>query len=159
VITIGFICLFVSVIIGFITYIFWVAAPLAIIDKRRPRANVAEVMNIIGEVNGKCAILVDDMIDTAGTIVKGAMALHNAGAREVYAVCSHGIFSGQALTKITESPLKALITTNTLARGKMPAKIKQLSVAPALAMAISKIHDGESLSTMFSQKTMIKVNK
>ncbi len=125
-------------------------APLAIIDKRRPRANVAEVMNIIGDVRGKRAVLVDDIIDTAGTIVHAAAALKAAGAVEVYACCSHGVFSGPALERIGGSCLQKVVTTNTLRHEALPANIAQLSVAPLLADAVMRIHSGASLSTLFA---------
>ena len=89
-------------------------APLAIIDKRRPKANVMEVMNIIGDVKDKVCLMLDDMIDTAGTITQGAKALSDAGAREVYACCSHGVFSGPAMQRIQDSPLKKVVILNTI---------------------------------------------
>jgi len=124
---------------------------LAIIDKRRPRANVSEVMNIIGEIKDKRAILIDDLIDTAGTIVNGAEALMKSGAREVYACCTHGVLSGPALERIQNSSLKELVITNTI---KLPPekridKIKVLSVASVFAEAIDRIYEDLPVSTLF----------
>lgn len=125
--------------------------PLAIIDKRRPKANVSEVMNIIGDVKDKTVILVDDMIDTAGTIANGAKALMNFGAKEVYACCTHGVLSGPALDRIQESPIKELLVLDTI---QMPEekridKIKFASVAPVFAEAISRIYQDVSVSPLF----------
>jgi ribose-phosphate pyrophosphokinase len=127
-------------------------ATLAIIDKRREKANVSEVMNIIGDVKGKDAILVDDMIDTAGTLTNAARALQEAGARTVSACATHAVFSGPALKRIEESPLVEVIVTDTIpltetARGCK--KIKQLSVARLLGEAIKRIHHGDSISSLF----------
>lgn len=127
-------------------------APLAIIDKRRPRANVAEVMNIIGDVKGKRAILIDDMIDTAGTIQQGAKALvERGGAREVYACAAHGVLSGPAIERIQDSPIKELIVTNSvpLPPEKQIPKIRVLSVASLFAEAIERIYEGLPVSTLF----------
>ena len=127
-------------------------APLAIIDKRREQANVAEIMNIIGEVGGRSCIMVDDLIDTAGTLVKGAEALLEAGATSVYACATHPVLSGQAVERITASALKEVVVTNTIplddAR-KDSGCIRVLSVAPLLARAIQSIHEGGSISTLF----------
>jgi ribose-phosphate pyrophosphokinase len=127
-------------------------ATLAIIDKRREKANVSEVMNIIGEVKGKDAILVDDMIDTAGTLTNAAKALMDAGARTVSACATHAVFSGPAIKRIEESPLSEVIVTDTIALrddGKACKKIKQLSVARLLGEAIKRIHHGDSISSLF----------
>lgn len=126
-------------------------APLGIIDKRRPRPNVAEVMNIIGNVEGKTAILIDDIIDTAGTITLAANALIEAGAKEVYACCTHAVLSGPAVERIENSAIKELIVTNTipLPEEKRIDKIKQLSVAPLLGEAIVRIHEKQSVSSLF----------
>ena len=126
-------------------------APLGIIDKRRPRPNVAEIMNIIGDVEGKTAILIDDIIDTAGTITLAAEALKERGAKEVYACCTHPVLSGPAVERIQNSAIKELIITNTipLAEEKRIDKITQLSVAPLLAEAIIRIHELESVSVLF----------
>jgi ribose-phosphate pyrophosphokinase len=127
-------------------------APLAIIDKRREQANVAEIMNIIGEVRGRNCIMVDDLIDTAGTLVKGAEALMSAGAECVSACATHPIFSGSAVRRIEDSPIKEVIITNSIPLGeeaRRSDKIRQLSVAPLLARAIQSIHEGGSISTLF----------
>jgi len=109
-------------------------APIAIIDKRRPRANVAEVMNVIGDVKGKKVLLVDDLIDTAGTLVEGANALLANGAKEIYACATHGVLSGPAIERIQDSPIKEFLITDTipLPPEKHIDKIKILSVAPHL---------------------------
>jgi ribose-phosphate pyrophosphokinase len=127
-------------------------ASLAFIDKRRERANVSEVMNIIGDVKGKDAVLVDDMIDTAGTLTNAAKALMDAGARSVSACASHAVFSGPAIKRIEESPLTEVIVTDTIPlrdEGKSCKKIKQLSVARLLGEAIKRIHHGDSISSLF----------
>lgn len=126
-------------------------APIAIIDKRRPKPNVAEVMNIVGNVEGKICILIDDIIDTAGTITIGANALLENGAKEVYACCTHPVLSGPAIERIQNSVIKELVVTNTikLPEEKMIPKITQLSVAPLMAEAISRIYENKSVSTLF----------
>jgi ribose-phosphate pyrophosphokinase len=127
-------------------------ATLAIIDKRREKANVSEVMNIIGEVKGKDAILVDDIIDTAGTLTHAARALADAGARTVSACCTHGVLSGPAIERIEKSPLTELIVTDTIPlrpEAKACAKIRQVSVARILGEAIKRIHHGDSISSLF----------
>jgi ribose-phosphate pyrophosphokinase len=126
-------------------------APIAIIDKRRPKPNVAEVMNIVGNVEGKICILIDDIIDTAGTITIGANALIESGAKEVYACCTHPVLSGPAIERIQNSSIKELVVTNTikLPEEKMIPKITQLSVAPLMAEAISRIYENKSVSTLF----------
>lgn len=125
--------------------------PLAIIDKRRPKANVCEIMNIIGDVNGKRVILIDDMIDTAGTICNAANALKERGATAVYACCTHGVLSGPALERIQESAIEELVTLNTihLPANKKIDKIKEISVAPIFADAIRRIHEDLSVSKLF----------
>lgn len=127
--------------------------PLAIIDKRRPKANVSEVMNIIGNINGKRCILLDDMIDTGGSIVNAANALDKNGATEIYACCTHGVLSGPALKIINESPIRELITLNTitLPKEKLGNKIHQLSVAGVFAEAIERVYGDISMSTLFTQ--------
>lgn len=127
-------------------------SPIAIIDKRRPEPNKAEVMNIIGEVKGKNCILVDDMIDTAGSIVAAATALKNAGALEVYACATHPLFSGPAIERLAESPLKEVVVTNTvsLPEEKKIDKIKQLSVGKLIGQGLMRILDDHSLSDMFT---------
>ncbi len=127
-------------------------APLAIIDKRRTDANVAEVMNIIGEVRGKHCLIVDDIVDTAGTLVKGVEALLEQGARSVTAAATHPVLSGSAVERICASPLLELVVTNSIPLEGTAAscgKIRQLSVAPLLARAIQSIHEGGSISTLF----------
>ena len=126
-------------------------APIAIVDKRRPRANVAEVMNIIGDVKGKKALLVDDMVDTAGTLVQGAEALIENGAKEVYACATHGVLSGPAIERIQNSPIKELVITDTipLPPEKQIDKIRVLSVAPIFAEAIDRIYEDLPISILF----------
>ncbi|MFO0560723.1 MAG: ribose-phosphate pyrophosphokinase [Polyangiales bacterium] len=127
-------------------------ASLAIIDKRRERANVSEVMNIIGEVEGKDCFILDDMIDTAGTLVNAAKALRDRGARKIVAVATHAVFSGPAISRITESPLERVIVTDSVPLredGKASPKIRQVSVARLLAEAIRRIHASDSVSSLF----------
>lgn len=126
-------------------------APIAIIDKRRPRPNVAEVMSIVGEVEGRTAILIDDIIDTAGTITIAANALIESGAKEVYACCTHPVLSGPAIERIDNSKIKELVVTNTieLEEEKNSPKIKQLSIAKLLANAIIRVFEKKSVSTLF----------
>ncbi len=125
--------------------------PLSIIDKRRPEANVSEVMNIIGEVKGKRCIIVDDMIDTAGTICNAANALKQEGALEIYACCTHPVLSGPAITRIEKSAITELVVMDTLLLPdeKKIDKIKQLTVSKLLATAIRRIHDNKSISQLF----------
>ncbi len=126
--------------------------PLAIIDKRRTDANVAEVMNIIGDVRGKHCLMVDDLVDTAGTLINGVDALLEQGATGVTACATHAVLSGQAVERITASPLKELVVTNSIPQTCLSAdcgKIRVLSVAPLLARAIQSIHEGGSVSTLF----------
>ena len=125
---------------------------LAIIDKRRETPNVARVMHIIGDVVGKEAILLDDMVDTAGTLCNAAIALKEEGTGNVYAYCTHGVLSGRAIERLMESPLKEVIVTDTIPlRGEAVSckKLKVLSVAPLLAEAIKRIHRDESVSSLF----------
>ncbi|AYO29290.1 MAG: ribose-phosphate pyrophosphokinae [Thermoanaerobacteraceae bacterium] len=128
-----------------------IGASIAIIDKRRPEPNVAEVMNIIGKVEGKTVIMTDDMIDTAGTITLGAEALLERGAKAVYACCTHPVLSGPAIERLQQSPIEEVVVTNTirLKDDKKIDKIKVLSVAPLFAAAISRIHENMSVSTLF----------
>ncbi|MEI4790855.1 ribose-phosphate diphosphokinase [Bacillus sp. FJAT-53060] len=127
-------------------------APIAIIDKRRPKPNVAEVMNIIGNIEGKTAILIDDIIDTAGTITLAANALVENGAAEVYACCTHPVLSEPAVERITNSKIKELVVTNSihLTDDKKVDKFIPLSVGPLLAEAIIRVHEEESVSFLFS---------
>ena len=125
---------------------------LAIIDKRREAANEAKAMNIIGDVVDKVCFVVDDMIDTAGTLVEGTAALLEAGAREVHACCSHAVLSGPAIERISKSEIKSIVATNTIpVRGAMKnhPKIKILSVAPLLGEAILRINQETSVSSLF----------
>jgi ribose-phosphate pyrophosphokinase len=126
-------------------------APLAIIDKRRPRPNAVEVMNIIGQVSGKTAILIDDIIDTAGTITLAANALVEHGAKEVYACCTHPVLSGPAIERIQGSKIKELVVTNSIAlpEEKKIDKIVELSVAPLIAEAITRVYEMKSVSVLF----------
>ncbi|CEG29550.1 ribose-phosphate diphosphokinase [Bacillus sp. B-jedd] len=126
-------------------------APIAIIDKRRPRPNVAEVMNIVGHIEGKVAILIDDIIDTAGTITLAANALAENGASAVYACCTHPVLSGPAIERIQNSNIKELVVTNTieLKDEKKIDKITTLSVAPLIGEAIIRVHEEQSVSTLF----------
>ncbi|MCI1931820.1 MAG: ribose-phosphate diphosphokinase [Clostridia bacterium] len=125
--------------------------PLAIIDKRRPKANVSEIMNIIGNIEGKRLILVDDMIDTAGTITNAANALKEKGALEVDACCTHAVLSGPALERIEKSAIEELLVLNTieLPEEKLLSNIKVVSVADMFSSAINCIHTGESISKLF----------
>ena len=126
-------------------------APIAIIDKRRPKANVSEVMNIIGDVKGKVCIMIDDMIDTAGTITNGAAALKNMGAKEVYACCSHPVLSGPAIERLENSVINEVVMLHTidLPEDKKINKFTMLPVSPIFADAISRIHDDVSVSKLF----------
>jgi ribose-phosphate pyrophosphokinase len=127
-------------------------AGLAIIDKRREKANVSEVMNIIGDVKGKDAILIDDIVDTAGTLTNAAKAIMETGARTVSACATHAVLSGPAIKRIEESPLTELIVTDTIPlrdEARASKKIKQLSVARLLGEAIKRIHHGDSISSLF----------
>jgi len=126
-------------------------APIAIIDKRRPRPNVAEVMNIVGNIEGRTAIIIDDIIDTAGTITLAANALVENGAKEVYACCTHPVLSGPAIERIQHSKIKELVVTNSIAlpEEKRTDKIIQLSVAPLIADAIIRVFENKSVSVLF----------
>jgi ribose-phosphate pyrophosphokinase len=127
-------------------------APLAIIDKRREEANIAEVMNVVGEVNGRHCLLVDDLIDTAGTLVKGAEALMEKGAASVSACATHAVLSGQAVNRIEDSCLKQVVVTNSIPlseAGKKSSRIKSLSIAKLMADAIRSIHEETSVSVLF----------
>ncbi|WP_312650851.1 ribose-phosphate diphosphokinase [Aminipila sp.] len=126
-------------------------APIAIVDKRRPEPNKSEIMNIIGDIEGKTAILVDDMIDTAGTITNAANALKDLGAKEVYACATHPILSGPAIERIADSAIKELVLLNTtpIPEEKIIDKIKVLSVAPLFAEAMMRIFTNDSISKLF----------
>ncbi len=125
---------------------------LAIIDKRRPKANVSQVMNIIGDVEGRTAILIDDMIDTAGTLCHAAQAIMDKGAKKVVAYATHAIFSGEAIKRITESVIDEVVVTDTIPLSEAArncSKIKQLSIATLLAETIDRIHDNRSVSSLY----------
>ncbi|GMV13024.1 MAG: ribose-phosphate pyrophosphokinase [Polyangiaceae bacterium] len=127
-------------------------ASLAIVDKRRERANVSEVMNIIGDVEGLDCIIVDDIIDTAGTLCNAARALMDAGAKSVVACATHGVFSGPAIQRIQESALKEVVVTNSIApseEARACEKIKVLSIGRLLGEAIRRIHNSDSVSSLF----------
>jgi len=127
-------------------------AGIAIIDKRRPEANQAEVMNVIGEVRGKYAILLDDMIDTAGTLSKAGTAVIEAGARKVSAAATHGVLSGPAVGRITESPLESVIVTNTIPLredARACSRIRPLTIAGLLGETMRRIHNDESVTSLF----------
>lgn len=127
--------------------------PIAIIEKRRPKANVSEVMNVIGDIDGKNVILIDDIIDTAGTITKAASVLKNFGAKKVYGCATHGVLSGPAIERIDSSELEKFIITDTipLPEEKKIDKIEVVSVAPLFAEAIKRIHENESVSKLFEE--------
>ena len=125
--------------------------PIAIIDKRRPKANVCEVMNIIGDVKDKHVIMIDDMIDTAGTIANAAKALKDRGAITVNAACTHAVFSGPAIERLEQAPFDEVVILDTIAlpEEKKLDKVKILSVAPVFAEAIDRIYEDLSVSTLF----------
>ena len=126
---------------------------LAIIDKRRPKANVSEVMHVIGDIDGRNCVIMDDMIDTAGTLVKAAEVLKQRGAKNVYAYCTHPIFSGPAIQRISEgNALDEVVVTNTIPlspAAQACGKIRQLSVAPLFAETMQRISSGDSVSSLF----------
>jgi ribose-phosphate pyrophosphokinase len=127
-------------------------ADLAIIDKRRPKANEAKVMNIIGDVEGRSCVLVDDLVDTAGTLCKAAQALKEHGASKVSAYCTHPVLSGPAITNICNSMLDELVVTNSIRltpEALACDKIRQLNIAEMLAETMRRIHSNESVSSLF----------
>ena len=129
-----------------------VDAALAIVDKRRPKANAIEVMNVIGDVKDKSCVMLDDMIDTAGTICQGAEALVKNGAKEVYACCTHGVLSGPAMDRLTASPIKEVVVLDTIdlpEEVKNNPKVKVLSVSKIIAKAITSIYSDSSLSAIY----------
>jgi len=132
---------------------------LAIIDKRRPRANVSEVMHVIGEIEGRNCVVMDDMIDTAGTLVKAAEVLKERGAKKVYAYCTHPIFSGPAIDRIAKGDaLDEVVVTDTIPlslEAQACQKIRQLSVAPLIAETIQRIAKGESVMSLFSDQDQL----
>jgi ribose-phosphate pyrophosphokinase len=128
---------------------------LAIIDKRRAAANVSEVMHVIGDIEGRNCVIMDDMIDTAGTLVKAADVLKERGAKRVYAYCTHPVFSGAAIERITKSQLDEVVITNTIPLSEAALackKIRQLSVAFLFAETIRRISDGESVTSLFAEQ-------
>jgi ribose-phosphate pyrophosphokinase len=131
----------------------FLGAPLAIIAKRRPAPNKTEVIEVIGDVKDRTAIIIDDLIDTGGSVIGGANALLERGAKEVYAACTHPVFSGDAAQKLLESPIKKIIVTDTIPipPEKKDSKIVVVSVAGLLAEAIKRIHNEGSVSELFSQ--------
>jgi len=132
-----------------------VGCDLAIIDKRRPKANVSEVMHVIGEIDGRNCVIMDDMIDTAGTLVKAAEVLKERGAKRVFAYCTHPILSGPAVDRIANSQLDEVVITNTIPlsdAARACKKIRQLSVAFLFAETIRRISDGESVTSLFAEQ-------
>lgn len=134
---------------------------IAIIDKRRPAPNISEVMGIVGDVKGKIAILIDDIIDTAGTITNAAKALKDQGAKEIFAACTHPLFSPPAIDRINQSPIKELVCTNTvmLPEYKQSPKVTQLSVGPLLGKGVMSIVHNESISKWFEYQPEERIVK
>jgi ribose-phosphate pyrophosphokinase len=133
-------------------------APLAIIAKRRPEPNKAEAMEIIGDVEGKTVIMVDDIVDTGGSLLKGAEALLERGAKKIFACCTHPVLSGEAVQRIENGPIEELVVTDTIPLGeKNSHKIKVLSIAPLLAEAIARIHNEKSVSALFRRVPQRKI--
>jgi len=126
-------------------------ADLALTDKRRPRPDAVEIMNIIGDVEGKNAVLFDDLVTTASTLCLAAEAIQAQGALEIYAGVTHGVFSPSAFERIAKSPIKEIVTTDTVdhTRGPLPSHVKELSVAELLGEAVQRIHEERSLSSLF----------
>lgn len=139
----------------------WLDTKIAIIDKRRPKPNESEVMNIIGDIEGKIAIFIDDIIDTAGTMTNGAEAVIKRGAKEAYAACTHAVFSGPAIERIENSPFKEVVITNTIQQPeeKKIDKIKILSVSELFSEGIKRIINKESLSELFEKKEQLQDEK
>jgi ribose-phosphate pyrophosphokinase len=132
--------------------------PIAIIAKRRPEPNKAEAMEVIGDVKGKTVIMVDDIVDTAGSLMKGAEAMLERGAKRIYACCTHPVLSGEAVKRIENGPIEQLIVTDTIPLGdKKSEKIKVLSIAPLLAEAIARIHYEKSVSVLFRRVPQRKI--
>ena len=130
-------------------------AELAIMHKSRPRANVAEILNIVGEVKGKVALVVDDMIDTAGTMAEAAKGVKSQGAKAVYAAATHGILSGPAMDRLKDAPFEEIVITDSIPmpKAKITDKFTILSIAPLLAKVIRNVHDDNSVSTLFVKGT------
>ncbi|NLE27297.1 MAG: ribose-phosphate pyrophosphokinase [Clostridiaceae bacterium] len=128
-------------------------APLAIVDKRRPAPNVSEIMNVIGEVKDKSVIIVDDIIDTAGTVCTAAEVMMEKGARDVYTCCTHAVFSGPALDRLSRAPLKEIVITNTIPidESKKLPNMTILSIAPLVGEAILRIHEDLEVSKLFEE--------
>ncbi|MEM9492221.1 MAG: ribose-phosphate diphosphokinase, partial [Myxococcota bacterium] len=127
-------------------------ASLAIIDKRRPKPNVSEVMNIVGEVKGKRAVIIDDIIDTAGTLTTAAQAIMDAGAKSVIACGSHPVFSGKAIERIENSPLSRVMVSNTIPLREEARGCQKIDVRPVsrlIGEAVKRIHHGDSISSLF----------
>jgi ribose-phosphate pyrophosphokinase len=125
---------------------------LAMVDKRRPTPNVAEIMNIIGDVSGKRAVIIDDMVDTAGTLTLAAKALKDKGAVKIYAYATHAVLSGKAIERLMDSAIEELVVTNSIPlkpHAVASGKIRVLSIAPLLAEAIKRIHNADSVSSLF----------
>lgn len=129
-------------------------SPIAIIDKRRPKANVAEIMNIVGEVQGKTCVIIDDMIDTAGTITLAADALLEKGAKDIYVCCTHPVLSGPAISRLEASPIKKVIITDSISlpREKKLDKIETVTVSQLVGEAIKRIHENRSVSPLFEEQ-------
>ncbi|MDD3269612.1 MAG: ribose-phosphate pyrophosphokinase [Syntrophomonadaceae bacterium] len=128
-------------------------SPLAIVDKRRPAPNVSEIMNVIGEVTGKSVIIVDDIIDTAGTICSAAQVMMEKGAKEVFACCTHAVFSGPAMERLSKAPIKEIVITNTIPikeESRLP-NMTVLSIAPLVGEAILRIHEDLEVSKLFEE--------
>jgi ribose-phosphate pyrophosphokinase len=126
---------------------------MVIVDKRREKANESEVMNVIGNVEGKDVILIDDMVDTAGTMVKGAAALKNLGANSVMACCTHPVLSGPAYERLEAGDLDELVVANTIPMKHTSSKIKMLSTAPMLGEVIRRVNNNESVNSLFETNT------
>ena len=128
-------------------------APIAIVDKRRPEANVAEVKNVIGDVRGKTAILIDDLLDTAGTMSEAANILLKFGAKEVYSLATHGVLSKPATERISKSSIKEVVVTNTIdiPKEKMTSKLKVISIAPLLSETIKRTHEGLPMGVVYEE--------
>lgn len=132
-------------------------ADIAIVDKRRPKANVSEVMNLIGDVKGKNVLIRDDMVDTAGSITSAAKFVKERGAQDVYAACTHGVLSGQALERIEESPIKKMIISDSIdhTNSKLSGKFEVLSCADLIGEAMKRISDEESVSSLFEDQPLV----
>ncbi len=125
--------------------------PLAIVDKRRPKANVAEVMNLIGDIDGHNVLIFDDIIDTAGTLLGGIAAIKERGAQDIYACCTHGVFSNQAIKRLQDSPVKKVIVSDSIPQDEVRGadKMEVVTIAPLLADAILRVHRNQSVSALF----------